>query len=246
MTTVNPSPTPSSGAVEVRRAADRPHTRMGWLDSWHSFSFGGHYDPANTGHGLLLVSNDDRVAPASGFGMHPHRDMEIVTWMLSGEIQHRDTAGNEGLIRRGIAQRMSAGTGLLHSEENASPDVEAHFVQMWVVPDTEGVAPGYEQTDVTQLLEAGGLVAVAGGEGSGAAIGINQRDAVLWAGWLRPGEEVAVPDAPHVHLFVAVGSAELVGTGELREGDAARLTEVGSPALVAGPDGAEVLIWATA
>ena len=240
MTTETPAP------VEIRPAAGRPHTQMGWLDSWHSFSFGGHYDPANTHHGLLLVSNDDRVAPASGFGMHPHRDMEIVTWMISGEVQHHDTSGNSGLIRRGIAQRMSAGTGLLHSEENPSPDVEAHFVQMWVVPDTEGIDPGYEQRDVTEQLEAGGLVAVAGGAGSGAAIHINQRDAVLWAGWLTPGEEVLVPDAPHAHVFVAVGSADLEGAGPLAEGDAARLTMAGSPRLVAGPEGAEVLIWATA
>lgn len=240
MTAATPTP------IEIRPAAGRTHTQMGWLDSWHSFSFGRHYDPADTGHGLLLVSNDDRVDPATGFGMHPHRNMEIVTWMIAGEVAHADTAGNEGLIRRGIAQRMSAGTGLLHSEENPSPDVEAHFVQMWVVPDTEGLAPGYEQEDVTELLEAGGLVAVAGGPGSGAAIHINQRDAVLWAGWLKPGEQVLVPDAPHAHVFVAVGSGELVGGGPLAGGDAARLTGAGSPRFVAGAEGAELLIWATA
>jgi redox-sensitive bicupin YhaK (pirin superfamily) len=240
MTTVTPNP------IEVRRAAERGRTDMGWLDSWHSFSFGGYHDPANTNHGLLLVSNDDHVAPARGFGSHPHRDMEIVTWVLSGEVEHEDTMGNHGVIRRGLAQRMSAGTGLLHSEMNPSPDTEAHFVQMWVVPEAQGLAPGYEQKDVTEALEAGGLVAVAGGAGSGAAIHINQRDAVLWAGWLKPGEEVVVPDAPHTHLFVAVGAAELDGAGALGQGDAVRLTEAGSPRLVAGPEGAEVLIWATA
>ena len=229
MTTETPAP------VEIRPAAGRPHTQIDWLDSWHSFSFGGHYDPANTHHGLLLVSNDDLVAPAGGFGTHPHRDMEIVTWVLDGEVEHRDTEGNHGIIRRGLAQRMSAGTGIRHSEMNPSPDAEAHFVQMWVLPDTEGIDPGYEQRDVTDALEAGGLVAVAGGPGSGAAIHINQRDAVLWVGRLEPGEEVLVPDAPHVHVFVAVGAADLDGGGPLAEGDAARLTDAGSPRLVAGP-----------
>ena len=230
----------------VHRAQDRFHTRIDWLDSWHSFSFGHHYDPANVGHGLLLVSNDDRVAGGTGFSTHPHRDMEIVTWVLSGELEHKDTLKNRGIIYPGLAQRMSAGRGIHHSEMNASATAPVRLVQMWVLPDTEGIDPGYEQRDVTEQLEAGGLVAVAGGAGSGAAIHINQRDAVLWAGWLTPGEEVLVPDAPHAHVFVAVGSADLEGAGPLAEGDAARLTGAGSPRLVAGPEGAEVLIWATA
>src|SRR5215207_2635281 len=106
--------------VEIKRAGERFHTRIDWLDSWHSFSFGGHYDPNEVGHGLLLVNNDDRVAPAAGFGMHPHRDMEIVTWVLDGAVEHRDTSGGEGVITPGQAQRMSAGTGVRHSEVNPS------------------------------------------------------------------------------------------------------------------------------
>ncbi len=232
-------------ARDIRRAGTRGHTDIGWLDSWHSFSFGGYHDPTNTGHGLLLVSNDDRVAPDQGFGTHSHRDMEIVTWVLSGEVEHTDTMGNHGIITPGLAQRMSAGTGLMHSENNPSPDTVAHFVQMWVPPDTRGLAPSYEQRDVSAELARGGLVAVAGGEGSGAAVRINQAGAVLWVGRLTPGERVSVPEAPHVHLFVAVGSATLDPAEALAEGDAVRLVDAGSPGLVAGPDGAEVLIWAT-
>jgi len=231
--------------IDVRRAGERFHTRIDWLDSWHSFSFSNHYDPANTHHGLLLVSNDDRVAPASGFATHPHRDMEIVTWVLSGELEHRDSIGTVGLIVPGLAQRMSAGRGIRHSEMNPSPDTEVHLVQMWVLPDTDGIEPSYEQRDVgAELGGDGGLVPIASGRGHDAAIRIHQRDAVLWGGRLRPAETVMVPDAPHVHVFVAVGSAA-VEDETLDEGDAARLTEAGEAQLTAGADGAEVLIWAT-
>jgi len=139
--------------IEIRTAASRGETQIGWLDSKHSFSFGSYVDRTNTGHGLLLVSNDDRVAPATGFGTHGHADMEIITWVLSGEVEHSDTLGNHGIIRPGLAQRMSAGTGIRHSEHNPSPDVEAHFVQMWVPPDTQGIEPGYEQQEVGHLLD---------------------------------------------------------------------------------------------
>ncbi|MEZ5143644.1 MAG: pirin family protein [Acidimicrobiales bacterium] len=238
--------TPLSPTIDVRRADRRPHTRIGWLDSRHSFSFGHHYDPANTHHGLLLVSNDDRVAPGTGFDTHPHRDMEIVTWVLSGELEHKDTLANRGIIYPGLAQRMSAGTGIWHSEMNPRGDQPVHFVQMWVLPDTEGVAPGYQQVDVNDQLAQGGLVPIASGRGHDAAIAIRQRDAVLWGGRLKPDEAVRVPDAPHVHVFVPVGSATLEGAGPLGTGDAARLTATGELGLTAGPEGAEVLIWATA
>ena len=233
------------GTIDVRPAASRPHTRIGWLDSHHSFSFGRHYDPANTHHGLLLVSNDDRVAPGTGFETHPHQDMEIVTWVLSGELEHKDTLGNRGLIYPGLAQRMSAGTGIWHSEKNPSATDEVHFVQMWVLPDTEAIDPGYQQLDVNAQLDRGGLVPVASGAGHDAAIAIAQRDAVLWAGRLQPGETVAVPDGRFAHVFVATGEATLAGAGLLVEGDAARLTAAGSPVMTAGSAGAEVLVWVT-
>jgi len=136
--------------IDVRPAGQRFHTDIGWLDSWHSFSFSNHYDPANVGHGQLLVLNDDRVAPASGFGTHAHRDMEIVTWVLEGTLEHRDSEGNHGVLYPGLAQRMSAGSGIRHSEMNPDPDLPVHFLQMWVIPDTAGVTPGYEQLDLSE------------------------------------------------------------------------------------------------
>jgi hypothetical protein len=231
--------------VDIRRAETRAHTQIGWLNSWHSFSFGRHYDPANTHHGLLLVSNDDRVAPANGFPPHFHRDMEIVTWVLAGRLEHRDSEGNHGELYPGLAQRMSAGTGIEHSEMNPSPTEEVHFVQMWVPPDTEGIAPGYEQRDVNRELDKGGLRPIASGQGQDGAISIQQRDAVLWGGRLEPNETATVPDGAHVHLFVAAGGVDLQDAGALAEGDAARLTSAGSRTLTAGPAGAELLVWVT-
>lgn len=237
--------------IDIRKAHDRPHTEIGWLDSWHSFSFGGHYDPDNTHHGLLLVSNDDRVAAGAGFGTHPHRDMEIVTWVLSGQLEHRDSEGNHGVLYPGLAQRMSAGTGIRHSEMNASDTEPVHFVQMWVPPDTAGIAPSYEQADVNDQLARGGLVAVASGQGHPGAVAIHQRDAVLWAARPAANASITLPDAPHVHVFVALGSATLAGAGDradaaLAAGDAVRLTDAGALDLVAGDGGAEVLVWETA
>ena len=150
-------------SITIQRAAERFHTDLGWLDSHHNFNFGGHYHPDHNGHGLLLVNNDDVVAPGQGFGTHGHRDMEIVTGVLSGRLEHRDSEGNHGVLYPGLAQRMSAGRGIRHSEMNASPDEPAHFVQMWVLPDTQGVPPGYEQRDMNEVLAAGGLVPLASG-----------------------------------------------------------------------------------
>ena len=237
--------------LEIRRAQDRDTTRTDWLDSRHSFSFGQHYDPRNTHHGLLLANNDDTVAPGTGFETHPHRDMEIVTWVLDGGLVHQDSIGHNGVIYPGLAQRMSAGSGILHSEKNdswrlaggAQHTDPVHFVQMWVVPDTERIDPGYEQLDINAELAKGGLVPVASGKGHDAAISIRQRDAVLWAARLQPGEAVTVPDGRWAHIFLARGTAGLEGAGPLTEGDAVRLTAAGSPRLVAGDAGAEVLIW---
>ena len=234
----------SDDRIDIRRADHRFATRTDWLNSRHSFSFGPHYDPDNTGHGLLIVNNDDIVRPGTGFMTHPHRDMEIVTWVLSGELEHKDSEGNTGIIYPGLAQRMSAGTGIWHSEMNPSGNTPVHFVQMWVLPDTERIKPGYEQLDVNRELERGGLVPVASGKGHQAAISIRQKDAVLWGGRLKPGQSVTVPDAPYVHLYVANGEVELEGAGVLRAGDAARLTAAGNPRITADSKaGAEVLIW---
>lgn len=228
--------------TDIRRSDQRFATRAGWLDSRHSFSFGPHRDPANQYFGMLLVNNDDRVAAGTGFETHPHRDMEIVTWVLDGELEHKDSQGNRGLIYPGLAQRMTAGTGIWHSEKNLSVDTDVHFVQMWVVPDTERVDPGYQQLDINDELARGGLVPVASGRGHDAAIAVRQRGAVLWAGRLAADETLSLPDAPYVHLFLARGSAELEGTS-LLAGDSARLTGAGGPRLSAGTEGAEVLVW---
>ncbi len=230
-------------AIDVRRADRRPATRIGWLDSKHSFSFGPHRDPENTHFGLLLVSNDDIVRAGSGFDTHPHRDMEIITWVLDGELEHKDSEGNTGLIYPGLAQRMSAGTGIWHSEMNPRADADAHFVQMWVVPDTERVDPGYEQLDINAELAKGGLVPVASGRGHDAAITIRQRNAVLWAGRLGGDERMILPEAPLLHVFVAKGAADLDGAGHLVAGDAVRLTATPGAELQADAEGAELLVW---
>ena len=231
-------------SIDVRRAADRLHTKLDWLDSWHSFSFGHHYDPANVNHGLLIVHNDDTVEAGRGFGMHSHRDMEIVTWVLDGELEHQDSTGTNGVIYPGLAQRMSAGHGIRHSAMNHSKTEPVHFVQMWVVPDTNGIEPGYEQLDVSEQLAKGGLVPVASGKHHEGAIHLHQKDAVLHVGKLTDGETVTLPEAPHVHVFVARGAAELDGQS-LAEGDAARLTDAGAVQLTS-TGSSEVIVWETA
>jgi redox-sensitive bicupin YhaK (pirin superfamily) len=233
-----------TSAIDIRRAGDRFHTKIDWLDSRHSFSFADHYDRANTHHGLLLVSNDDVIKAGSGFRTHPHQDMEIVTWVLAGEIEHKDSVGNKGIIYPGLAQRMSAGAGIWHSEMNPRADKDVHLIQMWVLPDTERIAPSYEQLDINAQLDRGGLVPIASGRGHDAAIRIRQSGAVLWGGRLKPGETVPVPDAPFAHVYIAKGAAEVEGAGRLETGDAVRLTAVGAPRLTADAAvGAEVLIW---
>jgi redox-sensitive bicupin YhaK (pirin superfamily) len=229
-------------------AKTRLHTQIDWLDSWHSFSFGEHYDPTNTHHGLLLVSNDDRIAPAGGFGTHGHRDMEIVTWVLEGSLRHEDSIGTSDVITPGLAQRMSAGSGIRHSEVNASATEPVHLIQMWVPPDTQGLTPEYEQTDVSDRLTGGDLIPLASGREPAAAIKIHQRDATLWVGRPGPGHEIVVPEAPFVHVYLARGDAGFTSRleeGLLEEGDALRLADEEAVTLLPGPDGAELLIWET-
>jgi quercetin 2,3-dioxygenase len=231
-----------SAIVEIRRAADRAVTATSWLQSRHSFSFGDHYDPANTHHGVLLVSNDDIVQPGGGFGTHPHRDMEIVTWVLAGSLAHRDSAGNSGVIYPGLAQRMSAGSGITHSERNASGAEPVRFVQMWVRPDELGIEPGYQQQAIDDGQLDGRLVTIASGlAGHDAAITIHNRSAALHAARLPAGAEVSLPDAPYLHLYVARGRVD-VDDAALGEGDAARFTRSTGADIVASED-AELLVW---
>jgi len=243
--------------VDVRRADERHKTRLDWLDSKHSFSFSRHHDPANTHHGLLLVNNDDTVRPGTGFETHPHQDMEIVTWVLQGSLVHQDSEGHTGVIYPGLAQRMSAGTGILHSEKNdswrlagpgQSDDAHrdpVHFVQMWVVPDERGIAPGYEQLEIDHELLSGGLVTVASGmpeHDGAAAIRIKNRYAALHAARLQPGQSVQLPEAPFLHLFVPRGRVALEGAGPLEAGDAVRFTATGGQRVTAA-EPAEILVW---
>jgi redox-sensitive bicupin YhaK (pirin superfamily) len=244
--------------VDVRRSAERKHTSLDWLSSRHSFSFGRHYDPTNTHFGLLLVNNDDVVQAGMGFEIHPHRDMEIITWVLDGSLVHEDSAGNFGVIYPGLAQRMSAGTGIQHSEKNDSwrlggerHDRDVHFVQMWVPPDTRSIEPSYQQRDISSALgppDAGSseLVVVASGMDAHRdrrAISIQQQHAALHAARLQSGASVELPAAAFVHLFIARGTVDLEGTGPLDTGDAARMTAAGGQRITAGPTGAEILAW---
>ena len=238
--------------VDVRRADERVKTRLGWLDSKHSFSFGRHYDRANTHHGLLLVNNDDIVKPGTGFETHPHQDMEIVTWVLQGSLVHQDSTGHNGVIYPGLAQRMSAGAGILHSEKNDSWRIAGdahrdpvHFVQMWVVPDENNIAPGYEQLEIDHELLSGGLVTVASGmpeHDGAAAIRIKNQYAALHVARLQSGQSVQLPEAPFLHLFVPRGRVTLEGAGALEAGDAVRFTATGGQRVTAD-EPAEILVW---
>lgn len=228
---------------EIRRAADRAVTTTSWLKSRHSFSFGDHYDPDNTHHGLLLVNNDDIVEPNSGFGTHPHRDMEIVTWVLQGELTHQDSTGNRGVIYPGLAQRMSAGSGILHSEKNDSSTEPVCFVQMWVVPDETGISPSYQQHEIDSQLSGAELVTIASGvPGHDAAITLHNRHAALHGARLRAGESVNLPQAPYLHLFLPRGRATVEGIGEVGQGDAVRFTNADGQRLTAS-EPAELLVW---
>ncbi|UYP20713.1 pirin family protein [Rhodococcus sp. Z13] len=244
--------------LDVRRADDRLKTRIDWLDSKHSFSFGHHYDPDNTHHGLLMVNNDDIVLAGTGFDTHPHRDMEIVTWVLRGSLVHQDSMGHSGVIYPGLAQRMTAGRGILHSEKNDSwrlaggvgrhaeeHDEPVRFIQMWVLPDEPGVDPGYEQLEIDDELLSGGLVPVASGMDAYAdhsAIRIRNRYAAMHVSRMQPGRPVVLPDAPFLHVFVAQGAAALEGAGPLAEGDAVRISGGGGQQLITAT-GAEVIVW---
>jgi redox-sensitive bicupin YhaK (pirin superfamily) len=231
-----------SATIEIRRAADRAVTTTSWLQSRHSFSFGDNYDPANTHHGVLLVSNDDILVPAAGFDTHPHRDMEIVTWVLEGSLAHRDSAGNSGVIYPGLAQRMSAGSGITHSERNASETERVRFVQMWVPPDESGIEPSYQQHAIEDDELEGHLMTIASGiPGHDAAITIHNRSAAMHAARLSAGAELILPVTPYLHLYVARGRVN-IGEAMLVDGDAARITASAGVTAAARED-AELLVW---
>ena len=173
---------------EVRRSQERGHANHGWLDSHHSFSFADYYDPAHMGVGNLRVINEDRIAPGSGFGAHPHRDMEIVSYVLEGALAHKDSIGTGATIWPGEVQRMSAGTGIRHSEFNHSQTETTHFLQIWLLPQREGIAPGYEQKRYGEEQKRGRLCLVAAPDGRDGAVTVHS-DAALYVGLFDAGEQ---------------------------------------------------------
>ncbi len=233
---------PNRAMISIRKATDRFHTKAGWLDSWHTFSFGDHRDPKYDGFRALRVINDDTVAPGQGFGAHPHRDMEIVSYVLDGALQHRDNLGSGSVIRPGDVQRMSAGTGVVHSEFNGSRSEPAHFLQIWIVPEARGIAPGYEQKRFAMEERRGKLRVLASRDGRDGSVTVHQ-DAAIYGALLAPGERVeyALPKDRHAWVHLARGAIELNGA-RLTAGDGAAVSEERALQLT-GREGAEVLLF---
>lgn len=228
--------------ITVRPRDERGHFDHGWLDTRHTFSFAEYFDPDHMGFRSLRVINEDRVQPGQGFGTHPHRDMEIVTYVLDGALAHRDSMGNGSVIRPGDVQRMTAGTGITHSEFNHSNDAPVHFLQIWIVPDRRGLTPSYEQKTIPAEATAGRLCAVASQDGGDGSVTINQ-DATLYTAVLAPGQAVTHAFAPGRHgwLQVARGQVALDGRS-LAAGDGAAIS--GEKAVtVSGESAAEILLF---
>lgn len=228
--------------ITIRRSADRGHANHGWLDTHHTFSFADYYDPKFMGFGSLRVINDDRVAPSRGFGTHPHRDMEIITVVLSGSLAHKDSMGNGSTIRPGDVQRMSAGTGVTHSEVNPSSDEPVHLHQIWIIPERGGLTPSYEQRSFPDSEREGRLRLVASRDGRDGSVTIHQ-DASLYVSVLRPGDEVTHQIAPGRRAWVQVARGEVTLNGQvLREGDGAS-SEVAGAMVIAGIERADLLVF---
>jgi len=230
--------------MQLRRASERGHANHGWLDSHHTFSFADYYDPQHMGFRALRVINEDRVAPGGGFPRHGHRDMEIVSYVLEGGLEHKDSLGTGSVIRPGDVQRMSAGTGVMHSEYNASKTAPVHFLQIWLVPDRPGHAPGYEQKAFAAATKRGVLRLVASPDGADGSVSIHQ-DARLYATLLPRGTSVehALAAGRHAWIHVAQGAIELDGT-PLGAGDAAAISDAAAITLRGAGDGeAEVLVF---
>jgi quercetin 2,3-dioxygenase len=228
--------------IVIRDRGHRGHTQLGWLDSRHTFSFGDYRDPEHMGFRNLRVINDDRVIPGAGFGTHGHRDMEIISYVLSGELSHRDSLGTGSVIRPGDVQRMSAGTGIRHSEFNDSRSESVHFLQIWILPETTGIAPGYEQKEFPRSERTNRFRLVADRHGTDGAVSIHQ-DVRIFAADLEPHHALTYSFAPHRYgwLQIAAGVALLNGD-ELREGDGAAISAEPSITLTT-PVGAELLLF---
>ncbi|BCB27628.1 pirin family protein [Sulfurimicrobium lacus] len=227
--------------IQLRKASERGHANHGWLDTWHSFSFADYYDPQHMGFSVLRVINDDRIAPGAGFPTHSHRDMEIITYLLQGSLAHKDSMGNGSVIRPGEIQRMSAGSGISHSEFNASESEEAHLLQIWIEPKENGITPSYEQKSLPVAGNNAQLNLLASPDGQDGSVIIHQ-DVRLYATHLQEHGEVAysLPAGRRAYLHLARGKLKLNGL-ELEAGDGAKIldeninilsTEAGSEALL--------------
>jgi quercetin 2,3-dioxygenase len=228
--------------ITRRPASARGHADHGWLDTRHTFSFADYYDPAFMGFRALRVINEDRIQPAVGFGSHGHRDIEILTWVLAGALQHRDSLGNGSIIYPGDLQRMSAGTGVEHSEYNASRDDLVHFLQMWIIPDTVGLIPEYEQRRFTIRERQGMMKLLASPDGRDGSVRVHQ-DVYLYTTMLTPGEKVtaSLGTGRSGWLQVSRGSVDVNGL-RLEEGDGAAIT--GETRLdLSAPDHTEILLF---
>jgi redox-sensitive bicupin YhaK (pirin superfamily) len=228
--------------LKIRHANQRGHANHGWLDSWHSFSFADYHDPAHMGWGNLRVINEDRIAPGTGFGTHGHRDMEIISYVLEGELAHRDSMGHVQGIPPGDVQRMSAGTGVQHSEFNHAPDQVTHFLQIWLLPERTGIRPSYEQKTIAATDKRGALRLVASPDGAAGSVTIHA-DARIYAGLFDGTEAAVLPIDParKAYVFVARGSVAVNGQA-LDTGDAALLSAESRITLSEGRQ-AEVLVF---
>jgi len=229
--------------ITVRPAAERGHADHGWLDTHHTFSFADYYDPQQMGFRNLRVINDDTVAPGRGFGTHPHRDMEIISYVLEGGLAHRDSTGTDGVIRPGDVQRMSAGTGVLHSEFNASKNEPVHFLQIWIEPSQRGIAPSYEQKTFARADKKGRLRVIASPDGRDGSVTIHA-DAVVHAGSFDAGDSAELPMARKrsAWVHVATGAARVNGR-ELRAGDGAALMDESTVRVEGVHGGGDVLVF---
>ncbi len=229
-------------AMVLRKSEERGRANFGWLDSKHSFSFGQYHDPDHMGFGPLRVINEDRVAPGGGFPPHPHRDMEIISYVLAGGLEHKDSLGTGSVIRPGDVQRMSAGTGIRHSEFNASKTLPAHFLQIWIIPEQTGMAPSYEQKRFSVADKRGRLRLIGSRDGRDGSVTIHQ-DVDLYAAVLDDGEATTFELRPGRLGWVQVAAGGVTLNGEpLRTGDGVALEASGTLTLTATSD-AEVLVF---
>ena len=228
--------------IALRKSAERGFADHGWLKSFHTFSFAGYHDPRNMGYGPLRVINEDRVAPGEGFGKHPHRDMEIISYVLDGELEHKDSMGTGSVIRPGDVQRMSAGTGVFHSEYNPSPTNGVHFLQIWIEPAEIGIKPSYEQKFFSSEQKRGKLRLLASPDGRDGSVTVHQ-DALLYATLVDGDEKVTheLADDRKAYVHVARGSVKVNGQ-PLGSGDALKI-ERESEIVIDNGDDAEVLVF---